>query len=293
MRKFASGAVAATLLFALAVAGPAFATDDNASSSTTTKNTATTPSTDAPSPTPAPTPAPKGKLHMSSNPDSMFGGFSLGASFGYVQSNGDTTAIPLPNAEEFFNLEQQTLIVHPHGVIGGLRAGYDVQHGMWDFGLLVDFSGSGLTANAVESPIIQTNGTPFPGSGFLSAKEETKWLSTIRPRVGFVVDKRVLFYATGGFVFGRVTYAADTDFLPSGDEIYQTEFNRIRGGWTVGAGVQYAIHRHWNAGAEYLYYEFSNVGKAVNGSPLDPPFQVAYVWAASGNIAQAVLNYRF
>jgi outer membrane immunogenic protein len=232
-------------------------------------------------------------MHMGSSPDNYFGGFSIGASLGYVQGNGDTQVIPLPNAAEFFNLEPQTLLLHPHGVIGGLRAGYDIQHNKWVFGLLADFSGSGTTMTAKESPIIQSDGTPFPGAGFLSAKEETKWFSTIRVRTGFVVDKRVLFYVTGGFAWARVIYGADTSFPPGGDEVYSTQLNRIRGGWTAGAGVQYAIHRHWSAGAEYLYYEFTPVGKTVNGNPLDPPFQVGYIWATEGQIAQGVLSYRF
>jgi outer membrane immunogenic protein len=290
MRKYAIGAIAVTLLFTLAVAGPAFATDDKASSSTT--NTATTPSTDAPSPTPAPAPKPKGKMHMSSDPDHMWAGLSLGINLGYSQSDGDTSFNPLPTAASFANLAPQSLLLHPHGVVGGVGAGYDMQHRNWVFGLAADFSGTGITMSTVDNTIIQNNGTPF-GNGFLSARETVDWLATIRGRAGFVVDKRVLFYATGGLAGGGFNYRAQTDFNPGGFADYVADINRIRIGWTVGAGAEYAIHHHWHAGVEYLYYEFSSEAKAAPSVPVNGSFMVGYGWTSRGQIARGLISYKF
>jgi opacity protein-like surface antigen len=293
MRKYAFGAVAVMLLFTLAVASPAFANDDKASSSTT--NTATTLSTGLSAPNPAPTPARKARTHSAPDPDRMFNGFSLGGSFGYVQGNGDTIFNPLPNASSFFDLLPQTLVLHPHGVIGGLRAGYDHQHRNWVFGLTADFSGTGVTANTMENPIINFEGLPdSPAGGTdLTAKAEMKFLSTIRGRAGFVVDKRVLFYVTGGLAWGRFIFGADTNYHPDFEEDYLTDISRIKVGWTVGAGIEYAVHRHWHAGVEYLYYEFPSESKVANPVPANPPVQVFNNWAAFGQIAQGVVTYNF
>jgi len=294
MRKFAFGTVAVMFLFALSVAGPASATDDKASSSTT--NTATTPSIGLSAPTPAPAPARKAKTHTNSSSEEGYkwSGFSLGGSFGYVQGNGDTIFNPLPNAEDFEDLEPQSILLHPHGVIGGVRGGYDFQHGNWVFGLAVDFSGTGVSGNALETPIINSEGLPDtpPGGSTLTAKEELKFLSTIRGRAGFVVDKRVLFYATGGVAMGRFILGADANY-PEFEFDYPTDISRFKVGWVAGGGIEYAVCKRWHAGVEYLYYEFPSESKVVNQIPAEPPFQILNNWAAMGQIAQGVLTYRF
>jgi outer membrane immunogenic protein len=270
---------------ALVVAGPAFATDDNA-----TAKPSSSPSTDASAPTPAP--AAKAKSHSSPDPDRMWSGFSLGINFGYSQSNGDTSFNPLPNEASFFNLEPQTLVVHPHGIIGGVDAGYDMQHGAWVFGLAADFSGTGITTTTRDNTIIQSDGSTFSG-GFLSARETVDWLSTIRGRAGFTVDKRVLFYATGGVAIGGFNFRAETNFQPTGTADYVSDINRIKVGWVAGGGIEYHVHHRWSAGVEYLYYDFPNEANAVPSVPANGSFEVGYTWGAKGQIIRAILNYKF
>ncbi|MFZ0819402.1 MAG: outer membrane beta-barrel protein [Candidatus Acidiferrales bacterium] len=294
MRKYAVGAVVLTVFIALVIAGPAFA-QDNSASAANTKIVASTTSTltvDAAAPTPAP--APK-KGSSSGSGEYRWSGFSLGASFGYALSNGDTIFNPGPNPTTFFNLMPQTLALHPHGVIGGLQAGWDHKQGMWVYGLTVDFSGTGIQGITKVSPITNNVGLPFSpaGGSDLAAKEELKYLATIRGRIGVVADKRLLFYATGGAAGGRFIFGADSNFEPFGSEDFFTEISRMKVGWTVGGGIEYAACRHWHVGAEYLYYDFPNESKTANPNPTDPPLFVVNNWAAKGQIARAVFSYKF
>ena len=66
------------------------------------------------------------------------------------------------------------------------------------------------------TPIIQNNGTPFPGAGFLAASQRIDWFGTVRARAGFTPVDRLLLYVTGGLAYGNVSYSAQTDFRPGG-----------------------------------------------------------------------------
>ncbi len=292
MRKLAIGGVVLTVFIALAIAGPAFAQDNGASASN--PKTVTSSIVDAPAPAAAAAPAPK-KGSSSNSGEYKWNGFSLGGSFGYVLGNGDTIFNPLPDAASFFDLEPQTLVLHPHGVIGGVQAGWDHRHGAWLFGLSADFSGTGVNGTTLENPIIDSAGLPDSAAGGsdLTAQEQLKYFSTIRGRLGVIADKRLLFYATGGVAMGRFILGADSNFEPNGTEDYLLEISRFKVGWTAGGGIEYAVCRHWHAGVEYLYYDFPNESAIANPNPANPPFQVFNNWAAKGQIARAIFSYRF
>jgi len=76
------------------------------------------------------------------------------------------------------------------------------------------------------------------------------WLATIRPRLGFVHDQ-FLVYATGGLAFGQTTSSASLAFgegLP-----LELESENDRFGYTVGAGIEYALAENITFKTEYLY----------------------------------------
>jgi outer membrane immunogenic protein len=294
MRKFAIRAVVLTSFTALVIAGPALAQDNNTTASSTkiVASTTSTITVDAAAPTPAP--APK-KGSSSNSDDYKWGGFSLGMSFGYALSNGDTIFNPGPSATSFGALLPQTLALHPHGVIGGLQAGWDHQHNYWVFGITADFSGTGISGKTIEDPIIANSGnpeTPVNGSD-LKATQELKYLATIRGRLGVVADKRLLFYGTGGVAGGRFILAGDTNYEPFFNLDFLSDISRLKVGWTAGGGIEYAACRHWHAGVEYLYYDFPSVSKIASPNPPDPPFFVVNNWAGKGQIVRAVVSYKF
>ncbi len=96
---------------------------------------------------------------------------------------------------------------------------------------------------------------------------EFEWLSTIRGRLGYAVD-RFLVYGTAGVAFlkeseERTQYratAAGSSVYPAGhstDYFFSENSDSIRVGWTVGGGAEYKIDRHWSLKGEYLYAGFS------------------------------------
>jgi high affinity Mn2+ porin len=60
-----------------------------------------------------------------------------------------------------------------------------------------------------------------------------------------------MIYATGGFAF------AGTRVLNDPPNIDEEKKLNMRSGWSLGAGVEYALSPHWNARAEYLYNQYS------------------------------------
>jgi len=116
------------------------------------------------------------------------------------------------------------------GVVGG-TLGVNFQTGAFVFGVEGDFDYSGINTGTT-STICVLVGTCQTGNN---------WLSTLRGRVGFAWD-RVLFYGTGGGVFGNA----------------QTTVNGVstthtQAGWTAGLGVEVALAENWTAKVEYLY----------------------------------------
>src|SRR5262249_30479031 len=131
-------------------------------------------------------------------------GFYIGLHVGYGWGDGDTTFQPLPSAASFINLAPTTLTPKPSGVLGGAQLGYNYQMGPVVFGFETDFSGTGMHERVTTSPIIQNDGTAFPGAGFLTARQEINWFGTVRGRIGFTPFQRLLIYGTGGFAYGSI-----------------------------------------------------------------------------------------
>jgi iron complex outermembrane recepter protein len=111
------------------------------------------------------------------------------------------------------------------------------------------------------------------------------WLSTVRGRAGYAFD-RFLVYGTAGAAFGNVRAGFSNDPVSSATVA----------GWTVGAGVEVALDRHWSAKAEYLFVDLADGSCTTdcaianaNGPPLIPDVAVKF----NESIVRAGINYRF
>jgi outer membrane immunogenic protein len=100
--------------------------------------------------------------------------------------------------------------------------------GTFVVGFETDFQGSGIKGNSTFSPFTQITGAPFNGT--LSASEDIDWFGTVRGRVGFTPISPLLVYATSGLAYGRVDYAANSDFIPQGSEQYPTAITGTKTG---------------------------------------------------------------
>jgi outer membrane immunogenic protein len=228
----------------------------------------------------------------SSGASRHWNGFHLGFNVGAGSGNGDTFVNPLPSATQFINLLPQTLHPDPSGVLGGGVMGLSWQRNSLVFGFEGDASATAIGGTKTVTPIIQNNGTPFPGAGFVSAHEDIPWMITLRPRIG-IAFSRVLVYGTGGVAFARVNYVGDTDFRPVGTTQYLATPNKSQTGWTAGGGAELAFAKHWGMKGEYLHYDLGSVSMTVNPQINLPPFQVGYTWQTTGNMARFGLNYHF
>jgi outer membrane immunogenic protein len=77
------------------------------------------------------------------------------------------------------------------------------------------------------------------------------WIATLRGRLGYGWD-RTLIYVTGG---GAWTHLERTNYLPTS---CCAEKSGTFSGWTIGAGVEYALTPNWIVGAEYLFTSFDH-----------------------------------
>jgi len=224
------------------------------------------------------------------------GGY-VGGHAGWGRGRANTSFTPLPNATQFIDMTPTTLRPDPSGFNGGAQGGYNWQTGRFVIGGEADISWSRMSGTATVTPIIKNNGTPFPGAGFLTAHQDTKWFGTVRPRAGIRFN-RMLLYGTGGLAFGHVNYSANADFRPGTPTPilffqYPASLSKTKAGWTVGGGVEVGINKHWSWKAEYLYYDLGNQSITANPIPANPPFQVAYRWETRAHTFNAGINYRF
>ena len=114
--------------------------------------------------------------------------------------------------------------------------------------------------------------------GVGSCGTASNWLSTIRGRAGFAVN-RALVYATGGAAFTNVKPFAGG--LPFG--------GHTEPGWTAGGGVEFAMTDNWTVKLEYLYAKFQNATCAVSSCSFAAPAAVSL----NENIVRVGVNYLF
>jgi len=109
----------------------------------------------------------------------------------------------------------------------------------------------------VEGDFDWTGGMGLKGSGFDAAGDGiatgVNWTSTIAGRIGAAFD-RLLVYGKGGVAFAQ----DQSSFTDLAGASASTTFTRT--GWTVGAGLEYAISQNWSARLEYDYLGLGSQG---------------------------------
>jgi outer membrane immunogenic protein len=154
----------------------------------------------------------------------------------------------------------------PSGVVGGLQAGYNYQIRSFVLGVEGDVDRSSAKSNDDVNWIL-----------FDRHSASLPFFADLRGRLGVAFD-RFLPYVTGGVVVADIQNKADssTSSLDRGSSST---------GWTVGAGLEYAIDAHWSVKADYLYMQFPDVSKSSDG--------YAFKLKDSAQVARAGINYRF
>ncbi len=142
--------------------------------------------------------------------------------------------------------------------IGGGHIGYNWQAGDFVFGPEADIEAT--TLKTTDTCLVQDAGVgnAAPGTCFPqphSFSTQIFWQASIRGRVGYAW-KNALIYATGGIVFADIE-TAYTQTIGAAE--FSESFRRIKAGYTVGGGVEYAFDSHWIGRVEYRYTDFGTV----------------------------------
>ncbi len=151
------------------------------------------------------------------------------------------------------------------GFGGGLYAGYNMQFGAYVAGVEADaqmlldpWSKSATSAFA-------SSAAGATGSFDLSARAKRLGDASLRLRAGYALARDMLIYATGGLAVtqverevalaGAITVpgAPDATYTLAGAKGLE---DKIRLGWTIGAGLDYMFMPAWSLRAEYRYSSF-------------------------------------
>ena len=151
------------------------------------------------------------------------------------------------------------------GLVGG-TAGYNWQSANWVYGLEGDIDWSDIDGTThVNCP--------------LGCRTRNSWLSTVRGRVGYSYGQ-FLPYITGGLAIG--------DIRASGPTLTGTSDTNV--GWTIGAGIEYALLGNFSLKAEYLYVDLGDVNC---GSGCGVPAATNDKISFRTNIFRGGVNLRF
>ncbi len=131
-------------------------------------------------------------------------------------------------------------------MLGG-QLGLNYQFGKWVAGVEADLSWGNLKDESLCPDGTNTCWT------------RQNWLAAVTGRIGYAFDP-ALFYVKGGAAFTRAEYFK-TAQVPS---ILDESASGRRNGWTVGAGMEYALWRSWTLKLEYDYLDFGSRAYAMN-----------------------------
>jgi outer membrane immunogenic protein len=121
------------------------------------------------------------------------------------------------------------------GVLGGIHIGYNQAFNSFVLGAEADIEGSAMSGS-VNSDFAGTIKTKIDVQG------------SLRARLGYATGP-ALIYATGGLAVAHF----DTHYDESGTT---DSSSHTKAGWTLGAGVEYALTQKWTTRVEYRYTDF-------------------------------------
>jgi outer membrane immunogenic protein len=106
----------------------------------------------------------------------------------------------------------------------------------------------------------------------------------------------VLVYATGGLALTDLEVSNTFSDNDTAGAVGGSSTSKLKAGWTVGGGLEYALWQNWTIRGEYLYFDLGSVSTAstVTNSTfpgLTNPLSIS--GKVTGNIVRAALNYRF
>ncbi len=174
-------------------------------------------------------------------PQPTWQGAYLGATFGW-----SWTTINAADNDVIITNKGSVPFAHPgtDGMIGGGVLGYNVQSGIFVYGIEGEFGG--LETGASGSSIAQNP------RRLISVTSSSGFYGDVVGRAGVVVGSSVLLYAKGGFAFatGNVHINDPHDGISQDSGTFT--------GWTFGGGVEFKLSHALSVKAEYQYFDVDN-----------------------------------
>jgi len=165
------------------------------------------------------------------------------------------------------------------GPLGGGQVGANWQTGPWVMGAEADASWADLRGE----------NTCFSGIGGMDCQHIDKEIGTITGRTGYAWD-RSLAYVKGGGAWDRASYNLFGNTQATLAQFAGTA-NLTTWGWTVGAGIEYALTNNWSALAEY---DHIGLPSATVPFPTVPIVKTASVGVSqSMDLLKLGVNYKF
>jgi outer membrane immunogenic protein len=195
-------------------------------------------------------------------------GFYVGGELGWIQTNPNYTTGALLLGAPF----AVTSGSDKNGLTYGILAGYNYQIGQLVLGVEGDFQG--WTVGEIRYTAITGD--------FLTA--HSKWGGSIRGRLGYAVDRALLYMSGGAAFVSNETSIPLTGISIGGDG--------TRVGWTAGAGIDYAFTNNWFAGLEYRYSQYESKSFVYPIPILNLGF-VGFKQELSNNQVTARIGYKF
>jgi outer membrane immunogenic protein len=208
----------------------------------------------------------------------FYAGVNAGGSWGRAQSDlaisGFATTLAVSDS------------VNPTGAVGGGQLGFNWQvDPHWLVGVEADLQASGERASGRRFDTVDFEGVTT------NYEAKIDWFGTVRGRIGYTFDRRLLLYATGGLAYGRVAVSGTSNdtFLAFGTT---TAFSNAstNTGWTAGAGIEGVLWGpRWTWKVEYLYLDLGRVDNAVTAGPTTTRATTRF----TDNVVRAGLNFHF
>ncbi|MDF2996258.1 MAG: porin [Xanthobacteraceae bacterium] len=219
-------------------------------------------------------------------------GFYIGVNAGY---GGDKFRYPFDgffdDGEDVFSTSG-AFDLTSSGFFGGGQIGYNYQfENGWVIGAEADIQWSGIEGELSGNADFFEDDV-FLGGGSFNAGSEVEWFGTIRARLGYAWDK-VFLYGTGGAAYGKTKSHYSISLEDDGGVFFEDSASTsdTNWGWTVGAGLEYAITNNLTFKTEYLYVDLGKTNLVNIDGGEDFGFDLDV--ETKFHTIKAGLNYKF
>src|SRR5271166_5101981 len=223
-------------------------------------------------------------------------GDAWGRDSGYSTTAASTAGV-LPGAVSLAGVGQLSQSFTTSGVAGGFYGGCNYQFGAWVIGAEGDWTvnnkeGQSFSVNGPSANVVLP-GVVLPPGFYASSKEN--WLVTARGRLGYAVDKWLL-YVTGGAAWAKINSSYTVTPVSASAITWADQQSDTRSGWTVGVGYEYMLPYNWSIRSEYLYVKipsYTTFNPGTGNGPLLTGAPTNLSHDLTNNIFRAGLAYKF